>query len=88
MSDIAGPSPLALNVAFVLVVLSTIGMYLVDRSLDGSAAGTQIILGMAVAKSLLIASVFMGLLWSARLPLAVIATSFIALGVTLALIFA
>ena len=87
MSATPAPSPMALNLAFVLVVISTIGMYWVDRSFGGAAAGTQLILGMAVAKSLLIASVFMGLLWSARLPLAALVASFLAVGTTLLLIF-
>lgn len=83
----ASPSTAALNIAFVLVVLSTIGMFLVDQSMQGTALGTQLILAMAVAKSLLIASVFMGLLWSARGPLAILAASFLALGLTLLMIY-
>ncbi len=55
-------------------------MYLVDRDLGESAMGTQLILAMAVAKCLLISSVFMGLLWTSRLALAALAVSFVALG--------
>lgn len=61
-------------------------MYLVDRSLGATAAGTQLIVGVAVAKSLLIAVVFMGLAWSARVALTAIAASFIGLGVALAVV--
>ena len=75
-----------IDIAYVLVIASTIGMYVVDRSLSANAAGTQLIIGMAVAKSILIASVFMGLLWSARWTLAAVATSFLALGATLAVV--
>ncbi len=80
MSNSSSPTPRALDAAFVLVVFATVGMYLVDRDLGESAMGTQLILAMAVAKCLLISSVFMGLLWTSRLALAALAVSFVALG--------
>lgn len=63
---------IAIDLACLFVVASTIGMYFVHEGASLSASRT--ILWMAIFKCLLIGAVFMGLLWSSRVAYAALAT--------------
>ena len=79
------PSPprRVIDVACVLVVAATIAMYFIDQQSAADASSTQAILGLALAKCILVGAIFMGLMWKSKGLFAIVAGMFVSLYVTL-----